>query len=714
MKKNIAKLDLPFWLAEKNNVPSIMYGYIKKETEKAVLFKGTPVLMHSSKCFYCNKTIKNDLGKAIGVRPGSFEKMKILKKEKFYLLDVENLKKIQKRFIENPYELWIPKEINQKHKKRQTVFKNVTDSSIFKKLQIDLNEFNIAKEIPNMTVNHYLDVYTRGDEKYIKIVFDFNNNLIQRVQLLPEKEFLYNENIWITPLLPANYKRLKWLFNGFAVSDELKKEIGNKEKDLKLSYSKKGKGKLAILNFKNKGKLRPFQEAGVEYIDKKNGRALLADDMGLGKTIQAIGYLQLHPELRPAVIIPPAILKINWRDEIEKWLSKNNKVEVLEGVKKQKLSKADIYICNYTILKDRVEQLLEIKPQVIILDEAHKIKNKKTKQSKSVKKLASALVGEKKIIAITGTPILNRVEELYNLLSLVRPDLYPDNYKGFRQFAYAYCGAEMKSFGLDSKGSSNLDLLNEKLRNTLMVRRKKDEVLKELPPKTRIVQKVSIKNRKEYAFAEKDFINYLKTIDIEKAKKAQRAETLTKINYLKQLASEGKRKDIYSWIDNFLESSNEKLIIFAHYQDTIKAIHEKYKENSVMVYGGNKNSRQESIDSFKENKNTRIFIGNLKAAGVGLTLTESSTVLTIEMGWTPGDHEQAEDRAHRISQIKKVFCYYLLAEKTIEEDIYSLVDQKRNVINKAVGDGVVKDFEDFNEEDLLTEILNIYQNKKTS
>jgi len=413
-----------------------------------------------------------------------------------------------------------------------------------------------------------------------------------------------------------------------------------------------------------------------------NGRALIADSMGLGKTVQALLYLKLHPELRPAVIVCPASLKLNWEKEIWNWLQVP--ALVLSGnYKKLGFNHLEnIIVINYDILDSWTDFLVSLNPSCLIIDEAHAIKNQKAKRSKAVKKLAKKV---DHVIGLTGTPIINRPIEFFAILNLLNKNEWPS----FWGYAHKYCGAKHNGFGWDFNGSSNTEKLNEALKRT-MIRRLKSEVLPELPAKIRTVIPLEIDNRIEYDQA-------VLALDESDSPAIQ----LTRIEALKQLVVEGKIKACINWISDFLESG-EKLVVFCTHKKVINRLMDEFGHMGVKVDGSVKTTdRHESVRLFQEDPQCKIFIGNIKAAGVGLTLTAASSTAFIEIGWTPGEMDQCEDRVHRIGQeADSVNAYYLLGQNTIDMEIAELLDEKRKVLD-AVLDG-----KETEETGLLTELMN--------
>lgn len=438
-----------------------------------------------------------------------------------------------------------------------------------------------------------------------------------------------------------------------------------------------------------KGEPMPYQRAGVRFLEMAGGRGILADQMGLGKTLQSLGYLQLHPELRPALIVVPASLKINWAREINKWLSTEETVEILSGTRPDALPPASIWIINYDILPHWQPLLAQAGIEVMIADEAHYLKSgNRTKRGKAVfghgrQSARIPGLGEtiERVILLTGTPLLNRPKELFPLLNLIAPDAWPN----FFRFAMRYCDAYRGRFGWDFSGASNLDELHEVTRPYIM-RRTKDQVLRELPAKRRATVEIELTRKGRRAYDEKLAQARERISAAREAGEPIGAEHLTMIEHTKQAAVAGKMDQAKKWITDFLETG-EKLIVFVTHKFVAAELMEEFGETAVKVTGDDAQAdRQTAVDRFQNEDAVRLFVGNIKAAGVGLTLTAASNVAFLEFGWTPGEMEQAEDRAHRIGQEDAVTCWYLAAHNTIDMQIIDLLEEKRQVVD-VVTDG---------------------------
>ena len=427
--------------------------------------------------------------------------------------------------------------------------------------------------------------------------------------------------------------------------------------------------------FGNGKTLMMFQAEGLQFAEATGGNCLIADSMGLGKTIQALAYLALHPEMRPAVIVCPASLKLNWQREAEAWLETEDRIQIINGGKIKPLS-GDIVIINYDILKKWLPALKEYEPQVMIADESHAVKNKKAARSKAAKELAEVVPHK---ILLTGTPVLNRPAELWHQLQIIDPGQYPD--KRFFQWHKRYTDATKNRFGWDFSGASNLDELAASLKS-IMIRRTKDQVLPELPEKRRQTILIPIDNRKEYDRADNEFLQWIaEQKGAEAAERVSNVEQLAKVEYLRQIAVRGKMKLASGWIANFLESG-EKLVVFATHKETIDLLMREFSECAVKIDGSvSSEKRQAAVDSFQNDPATRLFIGNIQAAGIGITLTAAADVAFIELPWSPALVEQSEDRLHRISQKNAVNVYYILGANTIDQSIGAMLIDKKKVIN---------------------------------
>jgi SWI/SNF-related matrix-associated actin-dependent regulator 1 of chromatin subfamily A len=510
----------------------------------------------------------------------------------------------------------------------------------------------------------------KSGELLIKIEFPYDINLINSVKGIPGRRYHPEHKFWTCPLGLDAVKKLKAL--GFDIDPNLEEYLSKTEVDIDaLAPIEQIEGL--------KKELFPFQKKGVAFIEAKKGRALIADEMGLGKTVQALAWLQLHPELRPALIVVPASLKLNWDREAKDWMT-DPKIVMLSGQNSDFgiNPEAEIVIINYDILKYWADVIREYPFKVLIADEVHYVKNNSAGRTKALKKVA---------------------KNIPHFIGL----------SGFWDYVRTYCNAVNNGYGWDFSGAANTQELHNRLVGSIMIRRKKEEVLEDLPAKTRsfIPTPMSTEEFKEYMQAEKDFIGWVRrSKGKEAAEKASNAATLTSIEGLKQLAVKAKLAHILNWITNFLDS-DEKLVVFATHREIIDFLMLGFGSRAVKIDGTiHPRERQAAIDRFQTDPGVRLFVGNIQAAGVGITLTAASNVAFIELPWTPGDLVQAEDRCHRIGQKEAVNIYYLLAAGTIEERIANLLDRKRVVLDSIL-DGVIP-----SEDTLLTQLIDSYMKEE--
>lgn len=425
----------------------------------------------------------------------------------------------------------------------------------------------------------------------------------------------------------------------------------------------------------------PFQKAGIEFIQEQKN-VLIADEMGLGKTIQSIGYINLNSNIKKVLIICPSSLKINWKNELEKWLIRDFDIKILNGN-----SLGDITITNYESTKKYFDILKTRHWDLLILDESHYIKNYKAKRTQQItgyfdenKKWIRGLkdFATQKIL-LTGTPILNRPMELFTQLKVLGNELG----KNFFQFRDSYI--EMGEYG--AIGAKNLEDLQKKLRKSCMIRREKKDVLLELPNKIRqIITLPSSILSKEDIEENKKIIQYIAENWDEATEnlKTGKGYQFDEISIIRHKTSLAKVPYVIEHIENVLENE-DKIVIFAHHHDVIDQIYEKFKDISVVATGNESlKERDEAINRFQNDPEIKIFIGSIQAMGVGITLTASSTVIFAEIEWRPGDLTQAEDRLHRIGQKTTVQSQYIVVDDSIDNYMIKKILEKMETIEKVV------------------------------
>ena len=446
-----------------------------------------------------------------------------------------------------------------------------------------------------------------------------------------------------------------------------------------------------------KGTPRPFQWEGISFIEYMNGRALVADDMGLGKTIQVLAWLLYRIEdVKKIVIVVPATLKYNWLEEIEKFTDFKN-VQILSGRMAQDPIVKDIIIINYDIMSDWVSKLIKFKPDCIIMDECQRIINQKSARTKACLKLGRKC---KHVIGLSGTPISNRSIEFYNIIKLIDKTLFPSK----KEYKDRYCDPTFDGYSWNYNGSSNNKELHNILINSIMIRRLKREVLKELPEKVRIVIPIELKNRKLYDDTEKEFDEWLAEGI---AEDLPEVTVLSKISALRKAVITCKLDQCIEWIEDYLESGN-KLVVFTKHTEPLLKLQKHFGKKAIMINGSVAvNKRHTLVKQFQEDSDIRLFLGNLDACAEGITLTAASATLSIELGWSAAKHDQGDDRIDRIGQIaKEIFAYYIIARNTIEEDIALLLDKKRKLL------GEILDGKEVKQNKMLVELMRNYKKRR--
>jgi len=459
-------------------------------------------------------------------------------------------------------------------------------------------------------------------------------------------------------------------------------------------------------------KLFKFQKVGVDRIHKFDGRALLADDMGLGKTLQALFYgWKYLPDDRPIVVVCPKNLTEHWKLEARTHLGM--RAVILEKTIPPKNAQRTfnrnlIFIINPEILGSATgskqtwnKYLRKINPQYVILDEAHMFGNPKSQRTRNVNGL---IKGIKKVVAITGTPTTDLPIKLWPLLHMLRPNMFP----AMRRFGERYCKPEYTPWGIQYRGATRLPELHKILKKSVMIRRLKSEVLEDLPDKIRTVVPIKLKpaQLREYMEAEKEFIKWMTKTHPNRVSRVKKSERMVKIGYLLRLVANMKMDAVKEWIDGYLANTYHKLIVFGHHKTIVRGFNELYPKNSVRLDGSTPTKeRQQNIDTFLNDKNVRLFFGNMKSAGTGWSGKNVPAVAFVEFGWLPGDHTQAEDRVRGIGrgvQGMPSQAYYFVAQDTIDVRMCRIIQSKQSNLDKML-DG--KASEGLPVEDLLTEAL---------
>ena len=482
------------------------------------------------------------------------------------------------------------------------------------------------------------------------------------------------EKVWVEKLLAEKEKAFHiwgkvfeseelhdfWLPKAAVIKD-------NTVKDVVISYEKYSK--------------RPPLSHQKEAIQKlvENKKYILADDMGLGKTTSTI-IAALESNAKKILIICPASLKINWQREIANYTDRS--VYISEG--KNFSQEHDFVIINYDIIKNfhnvkkkSESQILDSNFDLVVVDEAHYIKNGQAQRTKLINDLVKKV---DRLWLLTGTPMTSRPMDYFNLLSLVDSPVA----KNWMAYAIRYCSGYQFNAGgrkiWNVTGASNLEELRDRT-SGLTLRRLKEDVL-DLPDKIITPVYLRLKSKAYEEIMGEYYDWYDKNPDESKSLTVQ----FTKLTKIRQVIADEKIAQTIELAENIIEQG-KKVIIFCNFTNSLSKICEHFGKTSVRVDGSTpKHERQNAVDQFQDSEKIKVFVGNIKAAGVGLTLTAAEAVIMNDLSFLPSDHSQAEDRAYRYGQKNNVLVYYPIFENTIEGIIYDILNNKKQVIATVMGD----------------------------
>ncbi len=436
-----------------------------------------------------------------------------------------------------------------------------------------------------------------------------------------------------------------------------------------------------------RAELRPYQLDGFRWLMRLADwgvGACLADDMGLGKTIQALAMLQARAEDGPALVIAPASVTRNWMREAARFAPTLNPV-LLVGSDRQEIidnvGPYDMLVVSYGLLPFEGEALAQKRFGTIVLDEAQAIKNRGTKRSQ----IAMQLQGDFRV-ATTGTPIENHLGELWNLFTFLNPGLLGS----FQRFNEKYTIPITRNS--DNERRQQL----RRLIQPFILRRRKEEVLEELPPKTEVTLTVEL-SPAERAFYEALRQHALESIDDSEGPN-RRFQILAELMKLRQAACHPKlvnpdvdipssKLELLAETVQELRENGHKALIFSQFVRHLKIVEQWAIENDVpyqYLDGSTPGpKRDDAVQAFQRGEGD-IFLISLKAGGTGLTLTAADYVLHLDPWWNPAVEDQASDRAHRIGQQRPVTVYRLVSENTIEEKIVKLHAEKRDLADSLL------------------------------
>jgi SWI/SNF-related matrix-associated actin-dependent regulator of chromatin subfamily A-like protein 1 len=456
----------------------------------------------------------------------------------------------------------------------------------------------------------------------------------------------------------------------------------NKVKDVVIDYEK----------YSHRPPLEHQKEAIKSLVENK--KFILADDMGLGKTTSTI-IAALETGAKKVLIICPASLKINWQREIENY--SNKPTSIIEG---KKWEDGDFIIINYDIIKNFHDEkkksdsvLLKTKFDLVIIDEAHYIQNKQAQRTKLINDFVSNV---DRLWLLTGTPITSRPINYFNLLNLIECPVA----KNWMAYVKRYCNGFQFQAGRrkiwNVSGASNLEELRDRTA-PLVLRRLKENVL-DLPDK--IITPVYLRLKsKEYEALMGEYYDWYDKNGESDSLTLQ----FTKLTKVRQVIAEEKVTSTIEICENIVEQG-KKVIVFTNFTKSLEMILEHFGKKAVRLDGQmSQKERQMSVDRFQNEEDVMVFVGNIKAAGVGITLTAGEAVVMNDLSFLPSDHSQAEDRSYRYGQKNNVLVYYPIFDNTVEGIIYDILKKKKDIFETVMGDKV-------DNGDYVQEILELINN----
>ncbi|MEM3041875.1 MAG: DEAD/DEAH box helicase, partial [Nitrososphaerota archaeon] len=550
---------------------------------------------------------------------------------------------------------------------------------------------------------------------------DFNS-ILEKVRKLGNRRYDPTLEGWVVPMTKSNFDEVDKLAReeGFlidgAVLDRLDQLLIAESLSSSL-YKPQSANEFSNISDLI-GVLRDYQLVCVEYVSR-NPRTIIGDDIGIGKTLEALASV-INLNALPCVIITPARqLKLNWKHEITKWFGDKYRVMVLNGLEPTitpELVSSDFIIVNYEILASGSDPSLGqlpaikiVRPKSIVCDECHKLKNRSSLRTRAVIELVNQCSPNVRLL-LSGTPLLNRPQELVPLLDIL----------GMLKPLFSSAGKFLIDYNWTNKDevtghrARKFSELNSILRQHCFIRRRKEDVLTELPSCTVAKQLIDLDNRNEYQSVQRDLVNWLirKVLEDQnymnsishlpepqrrkaivdagrnRAATALRAEQLTRIEFLKQVAVKGKLSGAIEWINNFLES-DEKLVIFAYHNFALERLINKFNALHILAKDSEK-SRMAAKYDFQTRSDKKLIICSMEVAELGIDLTAASHVAILELPWTPSKLDQAIGRVYRQGQAKPVTAWMLLSEGTIEDKILELLSKKKLVVD-AVADGTYEE-----------------------
>lgn len=422
------------------------------------------------------------------------------------------------------------------------------------------------------------------------------------------------------------------------------------------------------------GELREFQKEGLSFL-LANPRTLLADEMGLGKTVQALACLAAAKEFPALIVVPPHLLR-NWQTEITRFLrleGKPARVCVLTSLKPYQPPEADVYIIHYLLLRGWKQTLPQMGFKAVVFDEIQELRHGGTEKYSAASLLAEEC---ERVIGLSGTPIYNKGSEIWNVVNILDYHCLGD----WESFTRAWCD------GYGNHLVRNPALLGEHLRREgLILRRTKEEVLAELPPKRRLVQEID-SDDKAYRELMRPVMDQLGSLLALHPDAKERALLEEQVGRGERQATGVAKAPFVAAFVRALEDSGEKVLLFAHHHAVMDIYRRELAAYRPVFITGRESTTQkeEAVARFMEGK-TNLCVISLRAAS-GLNLQRASCVVFGELDWSPAVHSQAEDRAHRMGQKDSILCYYLVAPQGSDRDMQDALGLKVSQFVALMGD----------------------------
>lgn len=642
----MSRFRLPLWLATSERLSQIIEGDVTRSTEKGLFIVGHAAVMAGTKCLRCGRELVNPISLRVGYGPICCESLGIDRS----IFDSCSPEELSRRIIEQTkFERWFPRKYVQ-------CIEGTSENIVPTDPSENCSTVNVTQ------VGQYLFVSSSYEDG-------------KTIKTFPTRSWDPDRRAWKLPNSELTRIRLQEAFGDRLVGVEVSTPTT-------ISYGQQLPPELFS-----------YQKEGVQFL-LSHPRTLLGDEMGLGKTVQTITALRL--QLRPgehALVVCPNTLKQTWSKEFRRWAPDISTV-IIQGDSTSRLNQigtAQVTIINFELLRKArgkpdwssdVQALLGRPWQYLVVDEAHRIKNRDAQVTRALRLIAKSI---RVVYLLTGTPILNRLEEAWTLFSV----LYPTEYHSYWQFVSRYCIVTNNGFGADI-GPIRSDMLPE-LKDTLshfMLRRLKREVLPSLPGKLP-TQQIWIPLEGETRRIYREMARELYTT-LESGEQVSAAVVIAQITRLKQIVIDPslmihdiaplKGAKIDALLELLSSIEPQPIVVFSQFAEALRRLRSTLEQagyTTGLITGDiTGDARQDEIDRFQTASGSYILLCGLKSGGVGITLTNAHIAVFLDKFWSPALNWQAQERLDRIGQTEPVQIIELLAEHSVEEGIEDLLSSK--------------------------------------